>query len=78
MIGERGGQSGLLRGDTDFTLEVNLLLEVKIKVFFFCCLHWEFCFKNCCQLSFSGFHFHGKINLGAVVCSISFIQNMRS
>ena len=31
---ERGGQSGLLRGDTDFTLEVNLLLEVKIKVFF--------------------------------------------
>lgn len=34
MIGERGGQSGLLRGDTDFTLEVNLLLEVKIKVFF--------------------------------------------
>ena len=33
MIGERGGQSGLLRGDTDFTLEVNLLLEVKIKVF---------------------------------------------
>ena len=34
MIGERGGQSGLLWGDTDFTLEVNLLLEVKIKVFF--------------------------------------------
>ena len=34
MIGERGGQSGLLQGDTDFTLEVNLLLEVKIKVFF--------------------------------------------
>ena len=34
MIGKRGGQSGLLRGDTDFTLEVNLLLEVKIKVFF--------------------------------------------
>ena len=34
MIGERGGQPGLLRGDTDFTLEVNLLLEVKIKVFF--------------------------------------------
>ena len=34
MIGERGGQSGLLRGDTEFTLEVNLLLEVKIKVFF--------------------------------------------
>ena len=34
MIGERGGQSGFLRGDTDFTLEVNLLLEVKIKVFF--------------------------------------------
>ena len=30
MIGERGVQSGLLRGDTDFTLEVNLLLEVKI------------------------------------------------
>ena len=30
MIGKRGGQSGLLRGDTDFTLEVNLLLEVKI------------------------------------------------
>ena len=28
------GQSGLLWGDTDFTLEVNLLLEVKIKVFF--------------------------------------------
>ena len=34
MIGERGGQSGLLWGDTDFILEVNLLLEVKIKVFF--------------------------------------------
>ena len=34
MIGERGGQSGLLQGDTDFTLEVNLLLEVKIKVLF--------------------------------------------
>ena len=34
MIGKRGGQSGLLWGDTDFTLEVNLLLEVKIKVFF--------------------------------------------
>ena len=34
MIGKRGGQSGLLRGDTDFTLEVNLLFEVKIKVFF--------------------------------------------
>ena len=34
MIGERGGQSGLLQGDTDFTLEVNLLLEVKIKDFF--------------------------------------------
>ena len=34
MIGERGGQSGLLRGDTEFTLEVNLLLEIKIKVFF--------------------------------------------